>query len=340
MEKILVLGGTGAMGVYLVPELLKKGYKVDVCSLDDCTSDDPNLTYYKINVMDIENLKKMLANGYDAIVDFMIYVTAHHDFKDRYELFLKNTKHYIYLSTYRIYADEEHPVKETSPRLLETSRDEKFLAARDNEYSLYKAEGEDTLRNSPYNNFTIIRPSITYSKRRFQLTTLEANVLIKRIRENKVVALPEGALDKEACMTWAGDSAKFYASVILNPKAYGETYSFATAEHHTWREIAEYYKKIAGLRYVGIPDEDYLKILSGGVNYDGLSYQLFYDREFDRVMDNSKILALAGMSQSEMTPLYDGLKREYDALPADAFTAKNDVSDRMSRYLAEKGLGD
>lgn len=27
-KKILVLGGTGAMGVYLVPELLKMGYQV------------------------------------------------------------------------------------------------------------------------------------------------------------------------------------------------------------------------------------------------------------------------------------------------------------------------
>ena len=44
-KKILVLGGTGAMGVYLVPELLRMGYRVDVVSLDDIKSDNPNLTY-------------------------------------------------------------------------------------------------------------------------------------------------------------------------------------------------------------------------------------------------------------------------------------------------------
>ena len=43
-KKILVLGGTGAMGVYLVPELLRMGYRVDVVSLDDIKSDNPNLT--------------------------------------------------------------------------------------------------------------------------------------------------------------------------------------------------------------------------------------------------------------------------------------------------------
>ena len=34
-KKVLVPGGTGAMGVYLIPELLHLGYAVDVVSLDD-----------------------------------------------------------------------------------------------------------------------------------------------------------------------------------------------------------------------------------------------------------------------------------------------------------------
>ena len=43
-KKVLVPGGTGAMGVYLVPELLKMGYKVDVVSLDDRESDNESLS--------------------------------------------------------------------------------------------------------------------------------------------------------------------------------------------------------------------------------------------------------------------------------------------------------
>ena len=38
MEKILVLGGTGAMGSYLVPELAEMGYLVDVVTIEDCKS--------------------------------------------------------------------------------------------------------------------------------------------------------------------------------------------------------------------------------------------------------------------------------------------------------------
>ncbi|MFR2945089.1 MAG: NAD-dependent epimerase/dehydratase family protein, partial [Lachnospiraceae bacterium] len=34
MEKILVAGGTGAMGVYLVPKLVARGYEVTVTHND------------------------------------------------------------------------------------------------------------------------------------------------------------------------------------------------------------------------------------------------------------------------------------------------------------------
>lgn len=34
-RKVLVQGGTGAMGVYVVPELLADAYLVDVVSMDD-----------------------------------------------------------------------------------------------------------------------------------------------------------------------------------------------------------------------------------------------------------------------------------------------------------------
>ena len=47
----------------------------------------------------------------------------------------------------------------------------------------------------------------------------------------------------------------------------------------------------------------------GGVN-DWNKWQLRYDRMFDRIMDNSKVLKTTGMKQSDLTTLYDGLSRE------------------------------
>lgn len=153
MKKILVLGGTGAMGTYLVPKLAERGYSVDVVSIDDMQN-KPGINYIKADAYDRKVMAELLKKGYDAIADFMIYDTAR--FAERYEMLLENTEHYIYLSGYRIYADEEHPITETSPRLLDVSEDREFLGYED--YSLYKARGENILRSSNFSTVLWITP--------------------------------------------------------------------------------------------------------------------------------------------------------------------------------------
>ncbi len=336
-QKILVLGGTGAMGKYVVPLLAEKGYLVDVYSLDEIKSDNPNIRYFVKDCYNMDNLREILAEGYDCIIDYMIYSGKEHKFVDRYKLFLESTKHYIYLSTYRIYADLEHPVKETSPRLLDVSEDYSLLAT--NDYCLYKAKGESILLNSEYKNFTIIRPSITFSLFRYQLVTLEAPYTVGRALNGKKVLLPKGAAEKRATLTWAGDTAKFFAAVVLNPKAYGEAYSFTTHENYTWREMAEIYKDIMGLEYEFIDDEDYIDIIAGPEgNRASTKFQLIYDREFDRNMDNSKILSLAGMKPEDMTPLRKALAYEISRIPEGYYKADDAINKRMDEYIAKHGL--
>ena len=181
MQKVLVLGATGAMGMYLVPELVSMGYQVDAVSLDERVSDHPNLTYIQANAKDMGFLAEILRNNYDAIVDFMVYHTP--EFRERYMLLLESVRHYIYLSSYRVYADEQHPVTETAPRLLDVSDDEEFLATDD--YSLHKARGENMLLACGRSNWTIVRPSIVYSKYRYQLVSLEAITHVYRMLHGK-----------------------------------------------------------------------------------------------------------------------------------------------------------
>ena len=96
-KKVLVLGGTGAMGPYAVKELLNKGYKVDAICLEEMQSDNPDLRYWVADAKDRKYLKNLLeTEKYDGILDFMIYQT--HEFAERFEMFLENTKHYIFLS--------------------------------------------------------------------------------------------------------------------------------------------------------------------------------------------------------------------------------------------------
>ena len=137
-------------------------------------------------------------------------------------------------------------------------------------------------------------------------------------------------MDVQATMSWAGDVAKMISGLLLNPEAMGETYSVCTAEHHTWREVAEYYKEIAGLEYVTVDTETYYQLWADS-KY--ARYQLEMDRFFDRIMDNSKILNITGLKQKNLMPLKDGLRREFEALPADYTWPASPVNDRMDAWL-------
>ncbi len=321
------------MGVYLVPELIKMGYSVDVYSLEEVKSENDKLKYFVGNAVDMTVLKEILKTKYTAIVDFMIYTEA--QFKERYELFLSATKQYVYLSSYRVYANEELPIKETSPRLFDVmeERDKDFFATPD--YSLLKAKGEELLKNSGSKNWTIIRPAVTYSKRRLQLMTLEGVQFIPRTLKGKKVIVPKEALSVQGTMSWAGDVAKMIALLIENEKALGESFTVSTSEHHSWGEIADYYKELIGLEIVPVDTEIFLQVISAEQWRNACRYQLIYDRLFDRVIDNRKILEVTGLKQEDLMPLYEGLKLELSDINTNTnwINGSTATDERMDNYL-------
>lgn len=331
-KKALLLGGTGAMGVYLTEELLKRGYRVDVVSLDAMTSTRNDLRYICANAQDNDYLKTLLDNGYDAMVDFLVYGTE--AYKKRCPLILDRVGQLIFLSSYRVYAGES-PVRETSPRLLDVSTDKAFLAEED--YSLYKAREEDILRASGRKNWTIIRPSITYSQHKFQLVTLEAQTVVERARQGKTLVLPEAARRVQGTMTWGGDAGRMIAGLVGNDQALGEAYTISTAEHHSWEEIAGYYHDLIGLNVEWVDTEDYIYCHSGTNDWTKFArWQLIYDRLFERVVDNTKILQATNLKQSDLMPLYEGLKLELGRLSPDYHWEGVEVNARMDEYLARR----
>jgi nucleoside-diphosphate-sugar epimerase len=301
MNKILVLGGTGAMGVYLVPELLDKGHEVHVTSRSKRPSLDPGLLYIHGNAQDIRFLSGLLNSGnYDCIIDFMSYSTE--SFRQRIGLFLGGTGQYIYLSSYRVFADNGmDAITENSPRLLETCKDKKYL--RTDEYALAKARQENMLRESEYRNWTIVRPTITYSKNRFQLCTLEANTVIFRALHKAPVVLPDVMLNKQTTMTWAGDAARMIAGLVFKPSSLGEDFNVCTSEHNSWREVASIYEKAIGLKIIETSLKKYIRIVGG-------RYQILCDRMYNRIMDNTKIINTLSLDRSNIVPLEKGLAKE------------------------------
>lgn len=327
-KRILLLGGTGAIGTHVAPELLRRGFSVVITSREEHTSNERNIEYVQGNAKDDAFLDTLLEERFDAIVDFMIYSTE--AFKKRCEKLLSHTEHYIFLSSYRVYGDCGcAPITEESPRLLESVNDPEYL--KTDEYGLAKARQEDILRSAGPRNFTIIRPSITYAGDRFQLGTMEANEFLVRALNGKTVVFPREMLSKRAAMTWAGDVGRMIALLVLNENAYGETYTAASAETKTWNNVLKIYQKILNMKVKYISLSTYESIV-------GRPWQIKYDRMLHRIVDNTKILLATGMKQSELMPLYHGLRIELQKFTAAPHFKRVDeaMQQRFDRALTEQ----
>jgi nucleoside-diphosphate-sugar epimerase len=297
IAKVLLIGGTGAMGIYLRRELVSMGYDVYVTSRRERPA-EYGVHYIVGNGKDIPFVRRVLSEvAPDVAIDFMIYDTS--EFAERYNLFLDRLKQYMFLSSYRVF-NEDVPLREESPRLLDSIADEAYL--KTDEYALCKARCEDMLRKSGKKNWTILRPSITYSTMRFQFGCLEANVICYRALHGQTVIIPHDMLTKRTTMTWSGDVAKMIARLVLNRASFAEDFNVVTNENKTWGEIAEIYKSAIGMKVKEVSLSEYLGICG--------EYQVRYDRMFNRVMDNSKVLAATGLRQEYFKSLAEGLKGE------------------------------
>ncbi|HOG19853.1 MAG TPA: NAD-dependent epimerase/dehydratase family protein [Salinivirgaceae bacterium] len=237
--KILLLGGTGAMGEYLSDILSQKGNQTFVTTRSLRTSKE-NLTFIQGNAKNLSFLKSILDKRWDAIVDFMVYSTA--QFQKRVDLLLNATHQYVFLSSARVYADSESPIVESSPRLLDVSNDVEFL--KTDEYSLAKARQEDILRKSGKANWTIIRPYITFSSHRLQLGVLEKEDWLYRALKGKTIVFSEDINSKLTTLTFGIDVAKSISALIGEEETYGETFHITTEEHTKWSEILDLYLDI------------------------------------------------------------------------------------------------
>lgn len=334
-KRVLVLGASGAMGQYLLPHLAESGYRIDGVSLDEVKNPLPGVSYIRANAKDRSVYRELLAKNYDGIVDFLTYSTA--ELSWYLPQALNHTDHYIFLSSCRVFDDLEHPVRESSPRLIDSSTD--ALLRNSDDYCIYKARGENILRASTRRNWTIVRPTTTYSFMRYQLVTLEAANNVGRAFAGKRVVVPEQAREKQATLSWGGDVARMLAGLLFLDRALGDDFNVATGEHHSWEEIAAYYKDICNLDAVWVDKEDYLRILSPDPYNMGPRWQLEYARLFTRVTDNSKILAAVGMKQSELLPLYDGLKLEIGRCPKDTVWPVNAAMDEYLAAMDRNGSG-
>ena len=301
-KKVLLIGGGGTLGTYTANELLRLGCLVDVICPEEKISNNKRLRFYR-KYATLEFLNWLFSqNKYDGIVNFIHYLSVQ-DYKPFHKLLSENTEHLIFLSSYRVYADLQHPITEDAPLLLDTVKnDDKFLETEN--YALPKARCEKYLNEeSETGNWTIVRPVISFSDKRFDLVTVSGNEIIHAAISGKTIILPEAAKNLTAGLDWACNSGKLIANLLFKDESLRQSYTVSTAQNLTWGEVADIYNRLTGVKFKWTTTDEYVKTGHGG-------YILFYDRLYSRDIDNTKILKATGLRKEDFYSVEDGIKTE------------------------------
>ena len=283
-KKILILGGTGAMGTHLVDLLNQQGHEVTVTSRS--RSDTAGHVHYqKGDAHDLRFLNPILAKErWAAIIDFMLYSTP--AFEARAQLLLEATDQYVFLSSSRVYARSSTPLTEDSPRLLEVSTDQDYLAT--DEYALTKARQENILFASGRSNWTIIRPYITFSSNRLQLGVLEKEDWLFRALKNRTIFFSKDINKRLTTLTYGEDVAKGILSIIAHPQALGEAFHITSSTPLRWSDVLDTYLDTLKT-HNSIRPKVILADFDVFIKTHPAKYQVKYDRLYDRVFNNDKI---------------------------------------------------
>ena len=287
--RVLIFGGTGAMGKPTVDLLTCEGHEVYVTTRKNLISDDKYIHYICGDAKDMAFVKSLLKSHYDVLIDFMVYTTK--ELSERIDILLDGADQYIFLSSSRVYADVNGKITESSPRLLDVCVDKEYIST--DEYALAKAREEDVIRSTGKKNFTILRPYVTVNDHCIKLGVYEKEHWLRRALAGRTIVFPKDIANSKTCLTYGNDVAASIVGLIHNEKAYGEVFHVTTDEVHSWDEILNMYldaiEKETGHR----PKVKY------ATNSDGLQtvwnkWQIIYDRLFDRKFDNSKIESACG----------------------------------------------
>jgi nucleoside-diphosphate-sugar epimerase len=230
-KSVLLIGGGGTLGTYTAKTLLDQGCRVDIICLEDRVPDREGLRFIKAKA-DAEFLEGFFRDkSYDGIVNFIHYPDVS-VYPPVHEILIAHTKHLIVLSSYRVYADEQHPVTETAPKLLDVSDDRDFV--ENEKYAISKAKLERFLfERCKGQCWTVVRPVISFSKNRLDLVTYSRRIVLNKTKNGEVIPLPDEAKDLTAGLDWAGNSGKLIASLLFKEETFGEAFTVSSAQNRT-----------------------------------------------------------------------------------------------------------
>lgn len=291
MKKILLLGGTGAIGRALVDTLKEENeVEIYVTSRKGHESKD-NIFYFEGDAHNLVFLNSVInrIHNIDVIVDFMVWNTS--DFLNIFKTILNNCGRYIYLSSARVYDNSEELIKEDSKKLYDTKKDRYFLSH--DTYAVPKTQQEQLLIKSEFNNYVIIRPYITYGDNRIPFLDLEKEIWLYRIMKGRTLVISKDILDCYTSMIFSSDCAKAISCIMNSPNCENEVITISTKEYMRWYSVFQIYETVLYKHGMRIN----VKCIPNSIKGSNGDFQTLFDRKFNRRFDVEKLSKYSDVTQ-------------------------------------------
>lgn len=330
--KVLVIGGTGTIGLGIIKECLNR--KFETYTISRGFHDDRLPKKCKIIKGDIkqpDKIRRILENyTFDVIFDGLVFRLP--NLKSSLKMYKNKCKHYIFVSTTGIYARNEKRSK-----LSENSE----LGRTEWEYNKGKIECEKYLeKNKDLFNFkyTIVRPSVTYGDRRIPYTIVDRKKqwsLIERIKAGKPIV---GCNNVKFSICHLDDFSRAVVGLFMNEKAYGKAFHIGGEKAVYWDDVIfELEKHIGQKAQILHIKPDLIKIY-----FPELYMEIKYNKSDSMILNNKKIENTVKEFKPKIK-LEEGIERTYKVLKKEQENLAydkywNDIEDILIYVSYKKGI--
>lgn len=326
--RVLILGGTGIIGAELSIAGIQAGYEVSVVSRGrrHSASWDYGVAGPEEIVADVHDSAELVAKlgmkRFDVVIDLVSFNPE--QLSRNLTLFSGRCEQYIFVSSATVYGGVAE-----GQSLAEDAK----LTENTWSYPALKIASERTLlaeceRRSQ--NYTIVRPYITYSAQRVAFGAWETEAVLGRMLLGLPVAIGEQIARTTTSLTHARDLARGIARLVGNPLAMNEAFHIASPDPVTWAEVHKIASEVANvpLKIVEVPDSRIATVfpeLSGKIA----------DRLLRRVFDNGHFLRACPGFVFEFTPREGYAEAIASALERGLRPVHPSLYGRVDRLIAE-----
>ena len=273
--KALLIGGTGIISSEVSKLLLDRGHTVFVVNRGRRKNMlDSRAKFIEADIRR-DDISTMVEDFFDVVIDFISYDVD--QLQKMINCFSSRCKQFVFISSATVYKTKE----EGNYRECDAVGNDEW------DYCSKKIECEKLLHNSKLDcEFSIVRPYVTYGITRvpYQFCPLEYYTIINRLINSKPIPLYRA--NAKCTVTYSAEFAIGVVGLLLNEKAYGETFHITCSHSTSWNEIINILGKCLHVEpiIIDIPDS----VLEKG-NYVVSIDEIKGDKARNMTFDNSKI---------------------------------------------------